>query len=319
MEWVSETNYHFRMSALGDRLLEFYASNPRFVEPASRMQDVVQQVTDGLTDLSVSRPVARLSWGIPVPDDTSQTIYVWLDALVNYLTKANYPFQVPGQEHAAGWPADVHVIGKDIVRFHCIYWPAFLLALDLPLPKQILTHAHWTLAHEKMSKSKGNVVNPFYALERFGSDTMRYYLVHSGGIQDDSDYDNQYIIDRYKQLQGDLGNLVTRVVRGKGWSVSRAVTSGRTDDSPEGKAHVETLEQLPSAVEHWLAKPHPGAAIKQVLAVVQQVCLPFLDLIETSTLFYKHLDRLFFCWLMYRIDKSIHAKIFPLGPLRAHR
>ncbi|KAL9634002.1 MAG: hypothetical protein Q9204_003175 [Flavoplaca sp. TL-2023a] len=270
VEWVSETNYHFRMSALRDRLLEFYASNPRFVEPASRMQDVVQQVTDGLTDLSVSRPVARLSWGISVPDDTSQTIYVWLDALVNYLTKANYPFQVPGQEHVAGWPADVHVIGKDIVRFHCIYWPAFLLALDLPLPKQILTHAHWTLAHEKMSKSKGNVVNPFYALERFGSDTMRYYLVHSGGIQDDSDYDNQYIIDRYKQLQGNLGNLVTRVVRGKGWSVSRAVTSGGTDDSPEGKAHIETIERLPSAVEHWLAKLHPGAAIKQVLAVIQQ-------------------------------------------------
>ncbi|KAL8752442.1 MAG: hypothetical protein Q9199_005734 [Rusavskia elegans] len=270
VEWTSETNYHFRMSTLRDRLLEFYADNPQFVEPSSRMQDVVSQVTSGLSDLSISRPVERLSWGIPVPDDTSQTIYVWLDALINYLTKANYPFQVPGQEHAAGWPADVHVIGKDIVRFHCIYWPAFLLALDLPLPKQILTHAHWTLGHEKMSKSTGNVVNPFYALERFGSDTMRYYLVHSGGIQDDRDYDNQYIIERYKLLQGNLGNLVTRVVRGKGWNVRRAVASGRTDDSAEGKAHVEALTRLLTSVDHWMAKLHPGAAMKQVLAVVQQ-------------------------------------------------
>ncbi|KAL8960249.1 MAG: hypothetical protein Q9183_005499, partial [Haloplaca sp. 2 TL-2023] len=154
------------------------------------MQDVVQQLNTGLSDLSISRPVDRLSWGIPVPDDSSQTIYVWLDALINYLTKANYPFQIPGKEDAAGWPADLHIIGKDIVRFHCIYWPAFLLALDLPLPKQILTHAHWTLGHEKMSKSRGNVVNPFFALDRFGSDVMRYYLIRDGGIKDDSDYDN---------------------------------------------------------------------------------------------------------------------------------
>ncbi|KAL8730030.1 MAG: hypothetical protein Q9166_004354 [cf. Caloplaca sp. 2 TL-2023] len=270
VEWTSENNYHFRMSALRDRLLGFYAANPHFVEPSTRMQDVVQQVTAGLSDLSVSRPVERLSWGIPVPDDTSQTIYVWLDALINYLTKANYPLQVPGQEHTAGWPADVHVIGKDIVRFHCIYWPAFLLALDLPLPKQIMTHAHWTLGREKMSKSTGNVVNPFFAIERFGSDTMRYYLVHNGGIRDDSDYDNMYIIERYKHLQGTLGNLVTRVVRGKGWNVRRAVESGKTDDSADGQAHLEALRELPSAVEHWMAKLQPGAAMKRVLSVIHQ-------------------------------------------------
>ncbi|KAL8773159.1 MAG: hypothetical protein Q9209_001835 [Squamulea sp. 1 TL-2023] len=270
VEWTSETNYHFRMSALRDRLLDFYADNPQFVEPLSRMQDVVQQVTAGLTDLSISRPVERLSWGIPVPDDTSQTIYVWLDALINYLTKANYPFQVPGQEHAAGWPADVHVIGKDIVRFHCIYWPAFLLALDLPLPKQIMTHAHWTLGREKMAKSTGNVVNPFYALERFGSDTMRYYLVQCGGIQDDSDYDNKFIIRRYKIVQGNLGNLVTRVVRGKGWNVKRAVESSQIDESPAGQAQVEALKALPMRVDNWLAKLHPGAAMKEILAVVDQ-------------------------------------------------
>ncbi|KAI4280617.1 MAG: hypothetical protein L6R35_005854, partial [Caloplaca aegaea] len=270
VEWTSEVNYHFRLSSLRDRLLQFYADHPVFVQPSTRMQDVIQQVTTGLVDLSVSRPKERLSWGIPVPDDPSQTIYVWLDALINYLTKANYPFQIPGREHAAGWPADVHVIGKDIVRFHCIYWPAFLLALDLPLPKQIMTHAHWTLNHEKMSKSTGNVVNPFFALDRFGSDTMRFYLIRDGGIKDDRDYDNAYIVDRYKTLQGSLGNLVTRVVRGKGWNVRRAVGLGCFDDSPRGQKHLETLKYLPAAVDGWMAQLEPGSALGDILEVVDQ-------------------------------------------------
>lgn len=270
VEWSSEVNYHFRLSSMRDRLLQHYKDNPDFVQPSTRMQDVIQHVTAGLSDLSVSRPVERLSWGIPVPDDPSQTIYVWLDALINYLTKSNYPFQIPRQEHAAGWPADVHVIGKDIVRFHCIYWPAFLLALDLPLPKQIMTHAHWTLGREKMSKSTGNVVNPFFALDRFGSDTMRYYLIRDGGVKDDSDYDNMYIIDRYKTLQGTLGNLVTRVVRGKGWNVRRAVEYGHFDDSSHGKKHLDALRELPSTVDHWMGQLQPGEALKKVLDVVNQ-------------------------------------------------
>ena len=117
VEWSSETNYHFRLSAFRERLLEFYKANPDFIVPESRMRDVVQSVSDGLPDLSISRPVERLTWGILVPDDETQTIYVWLDALINYLTKSNYPFQIPGEEDAAGWPADVQVIGKDIVRY----------------------------------------------------------------------------------------------------------------------------------------------------------------------------------------------------------
>ena len=116
MEWTSEKTYHFRLSAFKDRLLEFYKRNPDFVMPSTRMKDVVQHVESGLRDLSVSRPVERLSWGIQVPDDGSQTIYVWLDALINYLTKANYPFQISGEESAGGWPANCHVIGKDIIR-----------------------------------------------------------------------------------------------------------------------------------------------------------------------------------------------------------
>jgi len=223
VEWTSETNYHFRLSAFRTPLLEFYEKNPSFIVPPSRMAEVVQSVALGLKDLSVSRPVERLSWGIRVPGDETQTIYVWLDALINYLTAAGFPF-APGKESEGGWPPDCQVIGKDIVRFHCVYWPAFLLALDLPLPKQILTHAHWTMGREKMSKTTGNVVDPFQAIERFGVDTMRYYLAHDGGIQDDADYENAFIVDRYKKdLRGGLGNLVSRIWLGPRFDVRRSV------------------------------------------------------------------------------------------------
>ena len=223
VEWTSERNYHFRLSAFRDRLLEFYAANPDFVVPKSRMHEIVAQVEAGVEDLSVSRPVERLVWGIRVPTDSSQTMYVWLDALLNYTSAAGFPF-TPGHESRGGWPADTHVIGKDISRFHCIYWPAMLMALDLPLPKQVLTHAHWTINHKRMSKSSRNGVNPFFAMERFGLDVMRWYLIHEGGIVDDADYDNSYIYEKYKKfLQGGLGNLTSRVMRGKGWNVRRAV------------------------------------------------------------------------------------------------
>jgi methionyl-tRNA synthetase len=187
------------------------------------MKEVVQAVESGLEDLSISRPYDRLTWGIRVPEDETQTIYVWLDALVNYITKAGYPW-APGRESAGGWPADCQVIGKDIVRFHCIYWPAFLMALGLPLPKHILTHAHWTLGGSKMSKSTGRVVDPFHALDRFGPDVMRFYMGHEGGIQNDSSYDNMQIIRLHnKFLNNQLGNLASRVTRNKKWSVRGAV------------------------------------------------------------------------------------------------
>ena len=271
VEKTSEWNYHFRLSDFKDRLLDFYAKHPMFVYPEARMKEVVREVSSGLTDLSVSRPRERLTWGIPVPDDESQTIYVWLDALINYLTKANYPFQVPGQEDSAGWPADVHVVGKDIVRFHCIYWPAFLMALDLPLPRQVLTHAHWTLGREKMSKSTGVSVNPFYAIKRFGTDTMRYYLTLDGGLKDDASYDNGYIIKRYtNMLRGGLGNLVTRITRGKGWTIREAIE--RYHDRPEG-LHVdfrEFLQSIPQLVKEDLARPDPGVGLMRIMKVIRE-------------------------------------------------
>ncbi|CAD6565258.1 MAG: methionyl-tRNA synthetase [Alectoria sarmentosa] len=269
VEWTSENNYHFRLSAFHSRLREYYSNNNNAIVPRTRMKDVQNEIMNGLQDLSISRPLERLSWGIPVPDDATQTIYVWLDALINYLTKANYPFQIPGQENAAGWPADCHVIGKDIVRFHCIYWPAFLMALDLPLPKQIFTHAHWTLGTNKMSKSTGMVVNPFFAINRFGVDCMRYYLALEGGIRDDSSYDNSFIIARYKSgLQSGLGNLVSRVTRGKGWDVRRAVKNSDKYMEQLDQQLSSDLRKLNSVVLRCMELPDPREGLRTIMTVV---------------------------------------------------
>ena len=279
VEWTSERNYHFRLSAFQDALLELYRQYPDFIVPKTRMDEVIREVSTGLEDLSVSRPVERLQWGVRVPTDDSQTIYVWLDALLNYATAAGYPF-TPGSESAGGWPADIHVVGKDIVRFHCIYWPAFLMALGLPLPKQVLTHAHWTLGRQKMAKSTGNVVNPFFALERFGIDPLRWYLVQEGGISDDADYDNRFVIEKYKKgLQGGLGNLSSRIMRGKGWDVPRAIkryahpeggkhppVSHESDE--RGRLQYGRLRALPSKVEAHMTSLHPNRALKETMNAV---------------------------------------------------
>lgn len=264
------------------------------------MDSIVQNVASGLQDLSISRPVDRLSWGIPVPGDTTQTIYVWLDALVNYITYAGYPF-TPGREQESIWPADIHVVGKDITRcairtkafntygcqlipsrFHCIYWPAFLMALDLPLPRTILTHAHWTMNHSKMSKSTGNVVNPMFAMARYGVDPMRFYLAMNGGLASDTDYDNSYIVRDYKNiLQGGLGNLCSRVMRGKGWNVRESVVKmangqgSRRAKDPSEIEHMEFLEKVPGLVSNQMDELNPRRALEEIVKIIDQVSCHF--------------------------------------------
>ncbi len=280
VEWTSEVNYHFRLSSFRDRLLKHYKENPDFIVPSSRMSFITKEVEAGLEDLSVSRPVSRLQWGIRVPNDESQTIYVWLDALVNYITYAGYPFS--GSETNSIWPPNCQVIGKDIIKFHCIYWPAFLMALDLPLPKQFLTHAFWTMNREKMSKSVGNVVNPFFALDRFDIDPMRYYMAHDGGITDDADYENLYIVDKYKKgLQGGLGNLVSRIIRGKKWDVRASVEHASKGQSrslyriDEGGKKLpilrEQLEKTAEKAAQLMEELNPRGALHTIMELVYEV------------------------------------------------
>jgi methionyl-tRNA synthetase len=229
VQWTSEVNYHFKLSEFRERLLQLYQDNPKFIVPIQRLNFIKAEVERGLSDLSVSRPSSRLSWGIRVPGDDSQTVYVWLDALINYITMTGYP-SFSNHHTKAYWPPDCQVIGKDIIRFHTIYWPAFLMALDLPVPKRFLCHAHWTMNEEKMSKSVGNVVNPFHAMERFGVDTIRYYMVRDGGFADDASYENAFIIARYKkELQGGLGNMLSRILRSKKWNLGEVIEQLRPE------------------------------------------------------------------------------------------
>lgn len=282
VEWVEEKNYCFRMTELKDRLLDFYEKNPGWIEPAYRMNEVVDWVKNHLEDLSISRPVQRLSWGIRAPGDPSQTIYVWVDALINYLTAAGFPDWAPGESHLGGWPADVHIVGKDILRFHCVYWPALLMALDLPLPKKVLVHSHWTLNKRKMSKSLGNVVNPIYAINRWGVDTARFYLLSEGGIADDADYSNNTLVVKYKKyLQWGFGNLLGRLTRPKVWNVREVVKNSFTEDAsrlqvPKALQELITcfeaaLAELPPTVAQQMEKHDPVSAIRKILEIGTRV------------------------------------------------
>lgn len=274
VEWMEEKTYHFRLTAMKDRLLDFYKQNPDWITPKFRMREVEDWVTNKLEDLSISRPTSRLEWGIRVPDDDSHTIYVWVDALVNYLTKAGFPNWTPGKENEGGWPADMQVIGKDILRFHGVYWPAMLLAVGIPPPKRMLSHGHWTMGGQKMSKSLGNVVNPFHAIDRWGVDTMRYFMLMDGALGDDADYENIYIQRRYnKQLKDGIGNLLGRVTRSKRWNVRESVHAGccfaaafdrgEVDTSTPGAEHFQACrEQIESLYKNMMARMEEGNSRK---------------------------------------------------------
>ncbi|KAJ2855663.1 methionyl-tRNA synthetase, partial [Coemansia erecta] len=209
--WVSEENYKFRLSAFKDRLIEWIETNPDVIYPDIRRNEVLGWLNSGFDDLSVSRPRSRLKWGIPVPNDADHTIYVWIDALVNYATVDGYPWAASSGAKPTFFPPDIQVVGKDILRFHAVYWPALLMAAGLPLPKRILAHAHWTMGAQKMSKSKGNVVDPFVAIATYGLDPIRYFMIRNGGISDDGDYSSEEVLVRYKKdLIGQLANLASR-------------------------------------------------------------------------------------------------------------
>ena len=207
VEWVEERSYFFRLSAYQDRLLALYAAQPEFVTPDKYRNEIVSFVSRGLKDFSISR--TTFSWGVPVPGDPEHVMYVWVDALTNYLTGTGFPD--PSAERARYWPADAHVIGKDITRFHAIYWPAFLMSADLPLPKQVVVHGFLFNRGEKMSKSVGNVIGPAALAEHYGVDPLRYFFLREVPFGQDGNYSHEAIVNRVNaDLANDLGNLAQR-------------------------------------------------------------------------------------------------------------
>jgi len=209
VEWVEEESYFFKLSAWGNKLLEYYKNNEKFILPNSRRNEVIKFVEKGLKDLSISR--TSFTWGIPVPQNKKHVIYVWLDALTNYISALNFP-NINDSKYKNFWPADVHIIGKDILRFHAIYWPAFLLAAKIPLPKRVFGHG-WILSDDKkMSKSLGNILDPLEIIKKYGIDQLRYYLIKEVSLGNDGSISMENLKNCINNdLANNYGNLCQRV------------------------------------------------------------------------------------------------------------
>ena len=209
VEWVEEESYFFKLSAWSKKLMEFYKKNPNFIFPESRKNEVVKFVEKGLKDLSISR--TSFTWGIPVPKNKKHVIYVWLDALTNYISALNFP-NTEDKKYKSFWPADIHIIGKDILRFHAVFWPAFLLAAKIPLPKRVYGHG-WILSEDKkMSKSLGNILDPIEIIDKYGIDQLRYYLVKEVSLGNDGSISLENLKNCINNdLANNYGNLCQRV------------------------------------------------------------------------------------------------------------
>src|ERR1700677_60924 len=212
-ETVSEENYFFKLSAFERKLLDLYEENPQFIRPEARRNEVISFVRGGLKDLSISR--TSFDWGIPVPGDEKHVIYVWMDALANYITALGYGSDDPQdqQRFARFWPVDLHLVGKEIIRFHCVYWPAFLMAADLPLPKSVVAHGWLLFEQSKMSKSRGNIVRAETIVETLGADALRYFLMREVVFGQDGSFSFDALVQRYNaDLANGYGNLTSRVL-----------------------------------------------------------------------------------------------------------
>ena len=243
VEWVEEESYFFKLSSWQEKLLKFYEENPKFILPNSRRNEVVQFVKKGLKDLSVSR--TSFSWGIPVPKNSKHVIYVWLDALTNYLSAVNFP-NVGDKKYKLYWPADVHVIGKDILRFHAIYWPAFLMAAKVPLPQRVYGHG-WILSDEKkMSKSLGNILDPIEIIKNFGIDQLRYYLTKEVSLGNDGNISLDSLTNCINNdLANNYGNLCQRVFSFVNKNCNSKIPLSSKPQNPDIILSKEILNELP--------------------------------------------------------------------------
>ncbi|MCJ7681035.1 MAG: methionine--tRNA ligase [Candidatus Aminicenantes bacterium] len=261
---LKEESYFFRLSEYQDKLLDFYEKNPTFVRPQSRMNEVVSFVRGGLRDLSITRTTVK--WGVPVPDDPAHSIYVWFDALHNYVTGAGYDWNLG--LFLELWPADVHLIGKDILRFHAVFWPAFLMASGFELPRCVYSHGWWLKDETKMSKSKGNVLDPHVLLDKFGPDPLRYFLLREIPIGLDGNFSHEGFIHRINSdLANDLGNLVQRTLTMIQTYLKGEISEG--DDPLDEDIHLkETFEQTKKSVFDFFQEFSLSRALEEIWSYI---------------------------------------------------
>ncbi len=269
-EWLEEENYFFALSKYSDRLLAHINEHPDFIVPQVRRSEVLGMIRQGLRDFSVSRRVDRLKepWGVPFPGDPEHVIYVWFDALTNYLTAVGFPDDTAMFERY--WPADVHVIGMDITRFHCLYWPAMLMSAGISLPRQVAAHGFITLEGERISKTTGNIVEPVGLVNEFGADAVRYYLLRNLSFASDGDFSREGLIQRYNdELAKDLGNLLNRVVTMVNRYRNGAIPApGPASDLEEDLQSVAagTRQRAEKALEAW----EIGNALQSIWSFVRR-------------------------------------------------
>ena len=264
VERLSESSYFFRLSAYQDRLLEWYRANPECIRPRSRYNEVVSFVEGGLRDLSISR--TSLKWGVPFPDDDEHVVYVWLDALTNYISALGFGSE-DGSLYDRHWPASVHLVGKDILRFHCVYWPAFLMSAGLPLPKQVFGHGWWLRDEAKMSKSIGNVVRPDYLIERFGPDALRYFLAREMAFGHDASFSDEAFLERFNaDLANALGNTASRTLSMTGRYLEGRVPA-RSDDGQVPAAARTAVEDFRGHMDAG----EPNRALEAVWHLLREI------------------------------------------------
>ena len=271
--WVTEENYMFRLSAFQEPLLKWYRENPSCIVPEFRRQEVIRLVEKGLADLSVSRKREVCDWGVAVPSNPKHTIYVWLDALSNYYTAARISADGKSLEDfrlTNRWPCDLHVVGKDILKFHAVYWPAFLMSAGLPLPARIVAHGWWTKDHMKISKSLGNVFDPVDKAKAYGFDALKYFLLRESSFQDDGDYSDRCMVARLNgELADTLGNLLLRCVSRKLNPAGVWPAPGPLNDSD--RAMIQHVSELPGTVDHYFLIPDIQRALIAVFDVLREL------------------------------------------------
>ena len=249
-ETIQEENYFFKLSAFQDKLLKLYADQPDFIRPETRRNEVISFVNGGLRDLSISR--STFSWGIPVPDDPKHIMYVWLDALTNYITAIGYGSSHPGAQDAFEkyWPVDLHMIGKEIVRFHCVYWPAFLMAAELPVPHHLFAHGWLLFEENKMSKTRGNIVRTETILDVLGADALRYFLLREIVFGQDGSFSFDALVQRYNaDLANGLGNLASRTL-----TMIHRYFKGEVPYPSHTAAHKQADDAIAETARHTIAE-----------------------------------------------------------------
>lgn len=266
---ASEEAYFFKLSKYQDRLIEYYNTHPDFIKPDSRKNEMINNfIKPGLQDLCVSR--TSFTWGIPVDFDPKHVIYVWLDALTNYITNIGYDVDNPSDEFKKYWPADLHLIGKDIVRFHSIYWPCFLMSLDIPLPKQIFGHPWLLFGNDKMSKSKGNILYADDLVKEYGVDAVRYYVLHEIPYANDGNLTNELLVERINSdLANVLGNLVNRTVAmGNKYFEGKVINPSVSDDVDN--VLISMINELDKKVEVKMDTLEVGAALDEIFDLLRR-------------------------------------------------